>query len=340
MRIALAQQNYHIGHFEGNLQKMLAAVEEARSKGADLVCFPELAVCGYPARDFLEFDDFIQKSYASVEALREASRGIGIVVGSPTRNPLKAGKDLYNSAYFLYDGRVIGRQNKALLPTYDIFDEYRYFEPEKDFHVIEFKGKKVALVVCEDIWNVGNENPLYTVCPLDEMMPEKPDFIINISASPFDYDHAAGRIAVIRANVERYKIPMFYVNHTGAQTDIIFDGGSVVMSADGLVYDEMPYFEEAVGYYDLEDVQKGGRTHPRLFWQIGFQKGHSRAFRRHRLGRNSRFGRQSAGGRQCAGATHAQPVQQRPLGERRAPIGRQPRHPVRHRAHFRHVPGF
>jgi NAD+ synthase (glutamine-hydrolysing) len=260
MRIALAQQNYHIGHFEGNLQKMLAAVEEARSKGADLVCFPELAVCGYPARDFLEFDDFIQKSYASVEALREASRGIGIVVGSPTRNPLKAGKDLYNSAYFLYDGRVIGRQNKALLPTYDIFDEYRYFEPEKDFHVIEFKGKKVALVVCEDIWNVGNENPLYTVCPLDEMMPEKPDFIINISASPFDYDHAAGRIAVIRANVERYKIPMFYVNHTGAQTDIVFDGGSVVMSADGLVYDEMPYFEEAIGYYDLEDVQKGGRT--------------------------------------------------------------------------------
>ena len=259
MKIALAQLNYHIGNFEGNLEKMLGAVESAQKQGADLICFGELAVCGYPPRDFLEFDDFIRRCYTSVDRLREASTGIGIVVGSPTRNPLAEGKDLYNSAYFLNDGKIIGVQHKTLLPTYDIFDEYLYFEPATEFHTVMFKGKKIALSVCEDIWNVGNENPLYKICPLDEMMEENPDFILNISASPFDYAHAAVRIHTVRANVERYGIPMFYVNHVGAQTDIIFDGGSIVMSPDGLVFDEMPYFSEALTIYDLEEVQRGGR---------------------------------------------------------------------------------
>jgi len=239
---------------------MLSFVESARSQGADLVCFGELAVCGYPPRDFLEFDDFICKCDASVEALRQASAGIGIVVGSPTRNPVREGKDLYNSAYLLFDGQIAGIQHKTLLPTYDIFDEYRYFEPATAFHTVDFKGKKIALSICEDIWNVGNENPLYTICPLDEMMPEKPDFIVNISASPFDYAHATLRIHTVRANVQRYHIPMFYVNHVGAQTDIIFDGGSVVMSPDGKVFDEMPYFEESLRLYDLAEVQRGGRA--------------------------------------------------------------------------------
>lgn len=260
MRIAIAQLNYHIGNFEGNLQKMLAAVESARQQQADLICFGELSVCGYPPRDFLEFDDFIRKSYASIDALREASHGIGIVAGSPTRNPTAAGKDLYNTAYFLYNGAILGTQHKALLPTYDIFDEYRYFEPATEFHTIEFKGKRIALSVCEDIWNVGNENPLYTVCPLDEMMHEKPDLILNLSASPFDYAHAADRIQVVRANVQRYGIPLFYANQNGAQTDIIFDGGSLVMSPDGMVFDEMPYFEACLRVYDLEEVLRGGRS--------------------------------------------------------------------------------
>ena len=259
MRIALAQIDYHIGNFEGNLAKMLAAVASAKDQGADLICFGELAVCGYPPRDFLEFDDFVQRSQASVEALLQVSHGIGIVVGAPTRNPVSAGKDLYNSAYFLSEGKVIGVQHKALLPTYDIFDEYRYFEPATSFQTISFRGKKIALSICEDIWNVGNENPLYTICPLDEMMDEKPDFILNLSASPFDYAHAAARIQVVRANVQRYGIPLFYANHTGAQTDIIFDGGSIVMSPDGQVFDEMPYFDECLRVYNLDEVLRGGR---------------------------------------------------------------------------------
>ncbi len=260
MKIALSQLNLHIGNFEGNLAKMLAAVESAKSQQADLICFPELAVCGYPARDFFEFDDFIRRCQHSVDELRKVSHGIGIIVGSPTRNPVLAGKDLYNSAYFLYNGETIGIQHKALLPTYDIFDEYRYFEPAKEFKTIEFKGKRIALVICEDIWNVGDENPLYTVCPLDEMMPQKPDFIVNISASPFDFAHAALRIHTVRTNVERYKIPMFYANQVGGQTDVIFDGGSIVMSPDGLVFDEMPYFEECLKTYNLEEVLLGGQN--------------------------------------------------------------------------------
>jgi NAD+ synthase (glutamine-hydrolysing) len=260
MKIALAQINLHIGNFDGNLAKLLQAVADAKAQGADLICFPELAVCGYPARDFLEFNDFIEKCYASVEALRAVSHGIGIVVGAPSRNPEVEGKDLYNSVYLLHEGEVLGVQHKALLPTYDIFDEYRYFEPATVFHTMVFKGRRIAIVICEDIWDVGIANPLYTVCPLDEMMPEKPEFIVNVSASPFDYDHARSRIKTVRDNVERYQMPMFYVNMTGAQTDVIFDGGSLVMSADGQVFDEMPYFEECLRVYDLAEVQRGGRS--------------------------------------------------------------------------------
>ena len=257
MKIAIAQLNYHIGHFEGNLQKMLDAVEQARQEGADLVLFGELAVCGYPPRDFLEFEDFIVQCEASIASLQAASVGIGIVVGAPSRNPVLAGKDLYNSAYFLYEGAVLGVQHKTLLPTYDIFDEYRYFEPASRHEVVLFKGKKVALTICEDIWNVGNENPLYTVCPMDEMIDQQPEVILNLSASPFSYQQAEIRLATVRANVERYQLPLFYANQVGAQTDIVFDGGSLVMSPDGRLFDEMAYFEEQISYYELEEVQKG-----------------------------------------------------------------------------------
>jgi NAD+ synthase (glutamine-hydrolysing) len=260
MKIAMAQLNFHIGNFKGNTEKMLAAVEEARNQGADMVCFSELSTCGYPPRDFLEFDDFIHLAEESVQVLARASHDIAIVVGSPRINPVPEGKDHYNSAYFLYEGEVKFIQNKTLLPTYDVFDEYRYFEPASKHGVVEFKGKKIALTVCEDIWNIGNENPLYTICPLDEMMPYGPDFIINLSASPFHYTQAETREQIIKANIERYNIPMFYINHVGAQTELIFDGGSIVMSPDGKIYDEMPFFKECIKTYDLEEVVIGGKT--------------------------------------------------------------------------------
>ncbi len=261
MKIAIAQLNYHIGNFEGNLEKMQGMVTKAKALKADIVVFGELATCGYPPRDFLEFDDFITKAYASVGKLAEMARGIAIVVGSPSHNPKVEGKDLFNSAFFLADGEIKHVQHKTLLPTYDIFDEYRYFEPAHEWQTLTYKGKKIALTVCEDIWNVGNENPLYRICPMDEMMAEKPDLMINISASPFSYDQAPQRIHVLKANVERYKLPVFYANQSGGQTDIIFDGGSIVMSPDGKVFDEMPYFEECLRVYDLDTVLRGGLTH-------------------------------------------------------------------------------
>lgn len=257
MKIAIAQINYHIGNFEGNFNKMKDAVERAKKDNADIVCFSELATCGYPPRDFLEFEDFIQLSEATINKLKLLTEDIAIVVGAPSRNPVPEGKDLYNSAYFLYQKEIQFVQHKTLLPTYDIFDEYRYFEPASEFGVVEFKGKKIALTVCEDIWNIANENPLYTICPLDEMMPHKPDFIINTSASPFSYSQAEERKGIIKANVSRYKIPMFYINHVGAQTEIIFDGGSVVISPNGNIYEELAYFKEDFQTFDLESVMLG-----------------------------------------------------------------------------------
>jgi NAD+ synthase (glutamine-hydrolysing) len=242
---------------KATLRRCSGPSNRPNKKAPTSFAFSELATCGYPPRDFLEFDDFIELSEETVNKLAEAAQDIAIVVGSPSHNPVIEGKDHYNSAFFLADGKIQQVQHKTLLPTYDIFDEYRYFEPATEFKVVEYKGKRIALSICEDIWNLGNENPLYTICPLDEMMPQQPDFILNLSASPFSYDQAEDRIRVVKANVERYKIPMFYVNHSGAQTEIIFDGGSLVMSPDAKIYEELPYFEECIRTYELDDVIKG-----------------------------------------------------------------------------------
>lgn len=254
MKISIAQLNYHIGNFEGNTAKMIDAIKLAKEQGSDIVCFSELATCGYPPRDFLEFDDFIHLSDECIQQLCAYADGIAIVVGAPSHNLDPKGKNLFNSVYFLADNKIQFVQHKTLLPTYDVFDEYRYFEPAKEWNVVEFKGKKIALTVCEDIWDVGTDDPLYTIIPLDEMQKHNPDFIINVSASPFNFEHAQARIHTVRANVARYKIPMFYVNHCGAQTELIFDGGSIVMSGKGTLVDELPYFEECIRHYELTDV--------------------------------------------------------------------------------------
>lgn len=260
MKIALAQLNYHIGNFEGNFTIMKDAVVQAKAGNADLICFSELSTCGYPPRDFLDFRDFIRQSMDVVNRLCELSDDIAIVIGAPTVNPEIEGKDLYNSAFFLFEKKVHYIAKKTLLPNYDIFDEYRYFEPNRSFETLTFKGKRIAITICEDIWNLGNQNPMYTICPLDEMMNQQPDFILNLSASPFSYEHADNRLDVIRANVMKYKIPMFYVNCYGAQTDILFDGGSAVVSPDGNCFDEMPFFESCLRFYNLDEVCEGKKS--------------------------------------------------------------------------------
>lgn len=251
MKIAIAQQNYHIGNFEQNTNKIIAAIESAKQQNADLVVFSELSICGYPPRDFLEFEDFILKCQLSLEEIKKHTDNIGVLVGGPSHNPELMGKDLFNTAFFLYDQKIIGSANKTLLPTYDIFDEDRYFEPAHEWNVIGFKDVKIAVTICEDIWNLG-DNPLYTICPMDELAKQQPDIMINLSASPFDYTHAAARQAIVKANVEKYKIPMVYCNTVGSQTEIVFDGASIAMNANADIVHLSQAFQEELFYVNFD----------------------------------------------------------------------------------------
>ncbi len=252
MKIFIAQQNYHIGNFEYNIKKIIAAIETAKEAGGELILFSEMSICGYPARDFVEFNDFIDQCNAALEKIKVHADTIAVVIGGPSRNTEHKGKRLFNAAWFLYEKEVKAEIHKTLLPTYDVFDEYRYFEPAFEWNIIPFKGKKIAITICEDIWNLG-DNPLYRICPMDKMMSQQPDFMLNLSASPFDYTHDEDRKATIKANVLKYKIPLFYCNAVGSQTEIVFDGASLVFDKHANLCKSLPMFEEALVAIDLND---------------------------------------------------------------------------------------
>ena len=257
MKIGIAQLNFMIGDFLGNVDKMKIAIEQGIAANADLLLFSELSVCGYPPRDFLEFHHFIKQCEQTIQDLCIlAGDKIAIVVGAPSKNPQKDGKELYNSAYFIEHGKIKHITHKTLLPTYDVFDEYRYFESNKTFDLISFKGKKIAITICEDIWDTGKENPMYRINPVAELAKLQPDILLNLSASPFHAHQAKDRVNVVRKNATTFQLPVFYCNTVGAQTELIFDGGSLVMNAKGELIDEMPYFEECVRFYDLESIEQ------------------------------------------------------------------------------------
>ncbi len=255
MRIALSQQNYHIGNFEANTRKIIAAIEQAKSNGVDLLVFSELCVCGYPPRDFLEFDDFINCCYKAVDDIKKHTEGIGVLMGTPLRNSLPEGKDLFNAALLLHNNNIEGTVLKTLLPTYDIFDEYRYFEPANEWNVLHFKGKKLAVTICEDIWNMGN-NPLYRITPMEKLVSGEPDVMINLSASPYNYSQDTVRNSIVKAHTLKYRIPMVYCNTVGSQTEVVFDGGSLIYDANGNKVKELAYFSEDFAMVELEDIDK------------------------------------------------------------------------------------
>ncbi len=254
MKIALAQQNYHVGNFDRNVDKILEGIHWAKEQGADLVVFSELCICGYPPRDFLEFTDFINQCYAAVDRVREAADTIGVLIGAPARNERPEGKDLFNAAFFLYEKEIKATIHKTLLPNYDVFDEYRYFEPAFDWQVIPFKGHKLAVTICEDIWNMG-DNPLYRVTPMEQLIRFQPDVMINLSASPYNYAQDVVRNSLVKAHTQKYHLPMFYCNTVGSQTEIVFDGGSLVYDAAGQQVAEMKYFEEDYQVFDLDQIR-------------------------------------------------------------------------------------
>jgi NAD+ synthase (glutamine-hydrolysing) len=253
MKIALAQLNFHIGNFASNTEKIKANILRAKNEGADLVVFAELSVCGYPPKDFLEFPDFVARCLAAVNEIASVCNGIAAIVGAPAINPKVEGKNLFNAAYVLENGKIKSVHHKGLLPNYDVFDEYRYFEPAKEFHVAEIGGKKIALTVCEDLWDV-EEDLMYTQWPMEELIKQQPEVMINIAASPFNYRHAEMRRVVLKRNVDKYKMPLFYVQQIGAQTEIIFDGGSMVIDSSGEIVSEMKYFSEDFQIFALEQI--------------------------------------------------------------------------------------
>ncbi len=253
MKICLAQLNFHVGNFSENIHKIKQSIQTAKNGGADLVVFSELAVCGYPPRDFLEFDDFIRRCEEAIEEIARECDTLAAVIGSPSRNPEDRGKPLFNSAWFLSEGKVQAIRHKTLLPTYDVFDEYRYFEPNRNFEIIAYKGKRIALTICEDLWILGTE-PLYISNPMEALAKHHPDIMINIAASPFHAEQEEKRRRVLEANAKTYGIPLVYVNQVGAQTELLFDGNSMVLDAQGRTLACLPSFEEACRIVSLDDT--------------------------------------------------------------------------------------
>ncbi len=256
MKILLAQVNIHVGNFESNVRKIKSIIEEAELKALDLVVFPELAICGYPPRDFLDYHHFVAECNHWIAEIAKSCKTLTCVIGGPSVNAEIKGKDLYNSAFVLTNGKIQNIIHKTLLPTYDIFDEYRYFQPNTIFECIEVKGKKIALTICEDLWNI-EENPLYVISPMDELIKQKPDLMLNIAASPFDYLHEEKRKNMLRANCIKYNLPLVYVNHIAAQTELIFDGGSLAMNNSGEIIYESKYFEEDSLEIDYNQLIQG-----------------------------------------------------------------------------------
>ena len=261
MKIALAQLNYIIGDFEGNLSKITSAVADASSSGAELVVFSELSICGYPPLDLLEREEFIHTCVQSIEKLATlVDPATGVLVGGPEFNPNRDGKLLFNSAFFLYEGKVQQVFRKSLLPTYDIFDEYRYFEPNRDFRILEFNNRKLAITICEDLWdeqpfdNEFSRSRLYTSNPLEELSVFKPDVIINMAASPFSQGKTEVKQSIFTGKARRYALPVLYCNQVGAQTELIFEGGSLAIHPSGRVAAKLPYFREDILICDLEEL--------------------------------------------------------------------------------------
>ncbi len=250
MKLALAQLNFKVGDFEGNKEKIIKQIEIASNNKADLIIFSELAICGYPPLDLLTREDFVIRVAATMNEIATYCLDTAAIIGGPSINPNSRGKQLFNSAWFLSDGKAVPLVHKTLLPTYDVFDEYRYFQPNQSFNILSFKGKRIAITICEDLWDdqpveaAFSRNQLYTISPLQKLSTLRPDFVINIAASPFSHHQHELRRQVICKKAAQYKLPIFYVNQVGANTELIFDGGSMVVDASGKVIYRLQHFEE------------------------------------------------------------------------------------------------
>lgn len=260
MKITLAQINYHVGDFENNSKLIIDAIRKAKKGKSDLIVFSELSLTGYPPHDLLEHRDFIEKCNKYISLIANECIEIYAIVGAPAINTKSSGKKLFNTAYILGEGKISDKIYKSLLPTYDIFDEYRYFEPSTEFKVIDIKGEKLAITICEDLWDEqGFENEfsssrMYSLSPMNELAKLDPDLIINISASPFAHNKIAGKQKIFTGKAAKHKLPLFMVNQVGANTDLIFEGNSMVIGPEGNIIDVFPAFDEHIASYELSEI--------------------------------------------------------------------------------------
>ncbi|MES3628686.1 MAG: NAD+ synthase [Longimonas sp.] len=256
MKLALAQINPTVGDLDGNRERIVSYAQQAADAGADLVAFPELCLTGYPPQDLLSNPLFIEAVQDSIAQLTtEIPSGIGVIVGAPLPNPDTLGRPLYNTALLLE--RDMGEavvHTKALLPTYDVFDEDRHFEPGPKAGVVAWQGTRIGLHVCEDMWNCLPEEPhrRYTRDPVAELAEQKPDFLLNISASPFSVGKSKERERLLKGATTQHGVPFAFVNQVGANTEIVFDGDSRVYTASGECAAAADRFEEDLLVVDMD----------------------------------------------------------------------------------------
>lgn len=248
----MAQLDPTIGDLEGNTKKILKAIERARGQNADVVLFSELTICGYAPGDLLLHDDFIKANEDALSQIVRASSNICVIVGLVRHNPGK-GKSLYNSAAVISDGQILGYYNKCLLPTYNVFDERRYFEPGREVKTFEIKGKQVGIIICEDIWqHSGVVDTRYAHDPVIDLLEHKPDILLNLSASPYQFDKPDVRVSVCAKAARTLKCPVLLCCQAGANDDLIFDGYSVAVDDHGNLRQLGKGFEADLFTVDLD----------------------------------------------------------------------------------------
>ena len=269
MKIALGQINPTVGDFSGNAAKIIQFALQARSAGAGLILFPELAVCGYPPRDLVERLSFVARNRATVERIAAETLGIAVICGTVTPADADSGKKAMNSAALLREGRIDFIQSKMLLPTYDVFDEMRNFAPAKSQQLFSFCGKQMALTICEDAWNDKRfwNRRLYGIDPVEELVRAGGNFVLNISASPFWLGKRELRRDMLAAIAKNQKVPVAMVNQVGGNDSLVFDGSSLVIAPDGQVIAQAKSFEEDLIYFDSQNLDSqniSGDMHPQV----------------------------------------------------------------------------
>lgn len=264
MKIALAQLNTTIGDFDGNTSKIFNYIERARQKNCDLVIFSELAIPGYPPTDNIDKQDFVRTNLEKLHQVAKSADNIGVILGFIDVNQEQVGKNFFNGAALIARGKIVAKVYKRLLPSYDVFDENRYFEPGKSNQVYSFLGKRLGITICEDIWNDKDffHERLYADDPVEVLVKQGLDILINISGSPFYLGKRAYRINILSNIARKYRIPVVYVNQVGGNDSLLFDGGSMAIDPQGAIRALAKEFEEDLVTFDVE--RNRGDIHPAI----------------------------------------------------------------------------